>query len=264
MEPIRRGYVDGRVGQLHYAEAGRGRPVLFLHQTPRSWDEFREVLPVVGRTHRAIAMDMVGFADSDPPGGELTIEACADGAIDLLCALEIPRASVVGHHTGGVVAVDVAARRPDLVDRLILSSTTLVDARIRERLVGRPPIDEVEPRADGSHLLELWRRRSDFYPPKRPDLLQRYVLDALKVFDRVEDGHHAAHRYVMEEAVGRIAAPTMLLVGTEDPFVFGRHHSLAAAIPDCVVRELVGGMVPMVDQMPSEFAEAVLDFLRVD
>jgi pimeloyl-ACP methyl ester carboxylesterase len=38
--------------------------VLLLHQTPRSWDEFRDVLPLLGRSRRAIAIDLVGFGDS--------------------------------------------------------------------------------------------------------------------------------------------------------------------------------------------------------
>src|SRR5262245_36707440 len=61
---IRLGYVDSEFGQLHFAACGSGAAVLMLHQTPRSWDEFLEVLPLIGRRRRAIAMDMVGFGQS--------------------------------------------------------------------------------------------------------------------------------------------------------------------------------------------------------
>ena len=50
--------------QTHYAMAGQGKPVLFLHHTPRFWDEYREAPPVVGQKYWAIAMDTVGFSDS--------------------------------------------------------------------------------------------------------------------------------------------------------------------------------------------------------
>ena len=46
---IHRGYVDVPWGQLHYAALGQGRAVVLIHQTPRSWDEFRDVLPRAGR-----------------------------------------------------------------------------------------------------------------------------------------------------------------------------------------------------------------------
>jgi hypothetical protein len=44
---IRRNFADTPRGQIHYAAAGNGRPVVLLHQTPRSWDEYKEVLPII-------------------------------------------------------------------------------------------------------------------------------------------------------------------------------------------------------------------------
>ncbi len=44
---VRFGYADTSFGQLHYAEQGRGPVILLLHQTPRSWDEFRELIPLL-------------------------------------------------------------------------------------------------------------------------------------------------------------------------------------------------------------------------
>ena len=52
-----------RAGAL--AEAGEGRPVVLLHQTPRSGDEFAEVLPILGRHRRALAIDLPGMGASD-------------------------------------------------------------------------------------------------------------------------------------------------------------------------------------------------------
>ena len=51
---VKRGFADTVDGQIHYAMAGKGDPVLFLHQTPRSWDEYRDVLPIIGKHYRAI------------------------------------------------------------------------------------------------------------------------------------------------------------------------------------------------------------------
>jgi pimeloyl-ACP methyl ester carboxylesterase len=258
---IRRSYADTPEGQIHYAEAGQGRPVLLLHQTPRSWDEYRDVLPLLGRTYRAIAMDTVGFGDSYRLKGEASIEGFALGVIQLMNALSIRLASIVGHHTGGVVAVEVAAAHPDRVEKLILSSTPYVDAEDRERRKARPPIDHVKEKPDGSHLGELWQRRMSFYPKSRPDLLRRFVLDALKVWHDVESGHRAVNAYRMEERVPLIKAPTLVLAGTDDPFSYPRMKPLSEHIPGRQTAEIKGGMVPMVDQMPEEFAKVVMDFL---
>src|ERR1700760_2252464 len=98
---IERRFVQTPRARIHVAIAGSGTPLLLLHQTPRSWDEFRDVLPLLGRHYRAIAMDTVGFGDSDAlPEGEDSIESWAASAFDLLDALGIGETAVAGHHTG--------------------------------------------------------------------------------------------------------------------------------------------------------------------
>ena len=111
MPPIRRAFADLSVGQVHYAHCGDAdRPaVLLLHQTPRSWAEYRAVLPLLGGRYRAIAMDTAGFDDSSDGGVPASISQWARVACELLDALNIRQADVVGHHTGGVVAIELAA-----------------------------------------------------------------------------------------------------------------------------------------------------------
>src|SRR5438552_7607772 len=178
---VRRAFVRVGDGEIHYAEEGAGPPVLLLHQTPRSWDEYRDVLPLLGERFRAIAMDTIGFGDSSkPPLGDDSIERWAEIAASLLDALEIERAAVVGHHTGAVLAVEIAAAVPERVEAAVLSSAPLVDDGYRTAHSGRAVVDEVEPKPDGSHLTELWRLRQPFYPEGDVDLLERFVVDALK------------------------------------------------------------------------------------
>jgi len=257
-----RGFVDTPDGQIHYRTAGSGRPVLLLHQTPRSSDEYRDVLPILGREFRAVAMDTIGYGDSHKPRGTCTIEDYADGARRFLDGLGIARTMVVGHHTGAVVALELAAAHPDRVERLVLSASPFVDAEDRERRKTRPPIDEVRLKPDGSHLAELWQRRLSFYPKDRPDLLTRFVIDALRAGEKVEEGHRAVGAYRMEDRIGRIRCPTLVVCGTEDPFSYPRMELVARRIPGSRAVPIPGGTVAMVDQMPEAFAAAILEFLR--
>jgi len=57
---VHRRYLDTPDGQIHYVTAGSGRPVLLLHQTPRSWDEYRDVIPILARERRVVALDTIG------------------------------------------------------------------------------------------------------------------------------------------------------------------------------------------------------------
>jgi len=259
---IRRAYARVPHGQLHYAECGDAAApaVLLLHQSPRSWAEYRAVLPLLGVRYRAIAMDTVGFGASDPLPGVASIEAWAGAAVQLLDALGIARAHVVGHHTGGVIAAELAARHGARVGALVLSSTPFTDATFRRARAERPPIDVVEVRADGAHLAALWRQRQAFYPADRPDLLHAFVLDALKV-DDVEAGHRAVAAYRIEDRIASIRQPTLLIRAPDDPFAASHAAEWLAHLPQAQAVDIAGGMVPLPDQLPQAFADAVLRFL---
>ena len=261
---MHKAYAETRFGQIHYAESGAGEPVLFLHQTPRSWDEYRDVLPILAPKYRAIAMDTLGFGASSGYDCIWSIELFADAVEGFLADMKIESVSLVGHHTGGVIAMEVAARNPSLVKNLVLSGVPYVDEDRRKYVAGRPPIDGVEPKADGSHLLDLWNRRTDFYPMDRPDLITRLVQDAVRVIDRVEEGHVAVNSCLMEERIGRVQARTMIVCGELDSFSLPDVPKLQNRIAGSVTEILPNTGVSSVDHSPEQFARAVIRFLDSD
>lgn len=257
---IRRGYAETSFGQMHYAECGAGAPIVLLHQTPRSWDEYREVLPLLGRTHRAIAVDTAGFGASAPIV-EHTIEMYAASIVAFLAAMHLRRITLVGHHTGGVVAVEVTAQALERIERLVLSSTPYVDAEGREARQQRPPIDHIDVEPDGRHLVEMWQHRQPFYPVGRPDLLSRFVRDALGLDpNNLEKGHEAVARYVMEDRIGAVTCAVLCIGASADPFAFPELDKLRAALPDAEVAVIEGGMVPLMEGHPNEAAQLIASF----
>jgi pimeloyl-ACP methyl ester carboxylesterase len=260
---IVRRFVETPAGTLHCAIAGTGRPVLLLHQTPRSWDEYRDVLPLLGRDVQAIAVDTIGFGDScKPPLDHDSIEHWAAVSVGLLDTLGIERFAVVGHHTGAVIATEIAAAFPQRVDAAVLSASALVDAAFRARHSQPSGVDNVRRKADGSHLTELWRIRQQWYPRGDIDLLERFVVDALKAGPRAAEGHAVVARYVMETRLPLIRCPVLVMAPTEDPHAYPQARPLAQAIAGSRYVEIEGGMVPLPDQMPEAFARHVLEFLR--
>jgi pimeloyl-ACP methyl ester carboxylesterase len=261
---VHRRFLDTPDGQIHYVTAGMGRPVLLLHQTPRSWDEYREVIPLLARERRVIAMDTIGYGESYKPPGRSEIEDYARGAAALLDGLGIDSTAVVGHHTGAVIAMELAASRPDRIERLVLSACPFVDAADRDRRqrTGGHRVDHVEPKPDGTHIAELWQIRQRFYPKDRPDLLTRFVADALRAGDKIREGHGACSRYRMEEKIGRVRCPTLVTWGTQDPYAAPQGEVVARHIRGSRIAPVEGGSVAVVDEMPDAFARLVLDFLR--
>jgi len=260
---IRRRFIDTSAGAIHIASSGQGFPILLLHQTPRSWDEFRDVLPLLGQQFQAIAIDTVGFGDScQLPLAEHSIERWAGIAFEVLDALDLPRAVVCGHHTGAVTALEMAASRPERVAALVLSSCPMNDAQRREAHAGKRTIDDVERRADGAHLGELWCRRQPFYPAGDIALMERFMTDAIKAGDMAAHGHVVVRNYVMEQRIGQVASPTLVLKAGSDPHASPYAERVAAAIAGSTLVTIEEGMVPMPDQLPAQFSRCILDFLN--
>lgn len=274
---VRFAYADTPLGQLHYAEAGEGTPIVLLHQTPRSADEFAEVQPLLAAGHRVIAMDMYGFGQSAKPAGPQTIEHYASGVHALTDELGLDRFAVLGHHTGSFVAVEVAAAVPERVTAVILSGAEYADAGFRAAVSGAMTggehsdegvavdVDTAEIQEDGGHLTTLWAKRYPLYPKGRPDILDRFIRDALAPGVVPAEGHLACARYVMEDRVDLVTAPVLLLANTADPVSYPHTAKVAGAFPNARsvdVVEIAGGTVAVMEQKPAEVAEAALGFLR--
>ena len=102
--------------------------------------------------------------------------------------------------------------------------------------------------------------RAPFYPPSI-DLLERFVIDALKAGDRAGGGHTTVARYGMKPKLPLIKAPTLIIKPTEDPFAGPEAEKLAPHLPHARLVDLPGGKIPAPDQLPAEFAQLVADFL---
>ncbi|WP_284748210.1 alpha/beta fold hydrolase [Amycolatopsis sp. RTGN1] len=265
MTTVEYGYVTVPGGQVHYAEQGSGPAVLLLHQTPRSLDEYRELQPLLATGHRVIALDMPGFGNSAALPAPQRIEDYAQGTLAALDALGVGRTAVLGHHTGGVVAVELAAAAPDRITAVVLSSTPWTDAGYRASHVDGPGVDGAVREPGGGHLLAWWEQRRPYYPAGATGLLDRFVRDALAPGVDPREGHLACARYRMERRIGLVRAPVLLLGGADDPFALpaveplARHLTAAAVVHRAVID---GGTVALMEDKADDVAAVVLPFLH--
>ncbi|MGY6655520.1 alpha/beta fold hydrolase [Amycolatopsis sp. TRM77291] len=262
---MRYGYADTPLGQLHYAEAGEGEPIILLHQTPRSLDEFVELAPLLAPSHRVIAMDMYGFgmsAKPDPTEPQ-TIEMYATGLLALVDALKLDSFAVLGHHTGSFVASEVASHAPERVTAAVLSAGEYMDATARAA-ESEPPVDTATTQEDGSHLVHFWQDRYPSYPVGRPDILNRFIRDALAPGLDPKAGHLACSRYLMEERVALVTCPVLIIAPTDDPVSYPHTERLRNGYPNAKhvqVAEIVGGRVPLMEERAEDVAQVVLEFM---
>jgi pimeloyl-ACP methyl ester carboxylesterase len=248
------------MGQVHCIEAGSGdaTPLLLLHQTPRSVDEFAEVVPILAADRRVIAMDTPGYGCSDRVPGRPDIADYARAAIDVLDACGVDRVIAVGHHTGGVIALEMAAAGPERIERVVMSGPVYTDAAGRAELL--PWFKQWTVAPDGSHLVDKWRKMAQWLP--RPPLVQRLVVDLFRAGEESEQGHFAVAEYRMEDRLPLVQCPGLLLYCRDDPFASPeRAAPLRAAFRPAREVTIPAGIFAA-NEAPELFAGAVLDYVR--
>jgi pimeloyl-ACP methyl ester carboxylesterase len=115
--------VDGV--RLHYVERGTGTPLVLLHGNGSMIEDFQSsgLIDLAAKKYRVIAIDRPGFGYSERPRSTVwTPEAQADLIAAALKEIGVPRAIVLGHSWGTLVAVSLALKYPQEVQALILAS----------------------------------------------------------------------------------------------------------------------------------------------
>src|SRR6476660_4089596 len=123
-------------GALYYERQGVGFPVLFVTGLSGFASFWQEQVAAFSRKFDVVTHDHRGIGQSDPTRSGFTVDRMAADVIGLMDALEIERAHVVGHSTGGAIAQILAIEHPNRLASVVLSATwTKPDAYFR-RLFG--------------------------------------------------------------------------------------------------------------------------------
>lgn len=238
-----------RVGEhtIHAAEGGAGVPLLLLHGLAGSCRWWGHNFEGLGKHFRVYAPDMPGFGLSHSREC-FNLHSAADELVRWMQQIGLRRAHVVGHSMGGFVAIDLAARYPEFVNRLVLVSAAVNVADTKTQLNLRqfkPNMCQFKSRLRGLNTLPLLLGDLGRCSP-------RTMLAATQALMRTK----------VQERLQRIKAPTMVLWGDQDAMVpIEQGYALAQHLP---CEELVmienAGHHPMWDQ-PESFNKELIDFL---
>lgn len=245
---VRGEFIDLSGERLYYYAAGSrgsGDPIVLIHGFPTSSHLWLDVVAKLPGGHRVIVLDLLGFGRSDAPlTGDYTVSGHGRRILQLLDALKIERACLVGHGTGGAIAQWAALNAPDRVSRL-----ALVGSATAEGWFARP-----HPIGKRFRMLIL-RLPSWGWVPFVRGAIARSYSDA-------ERGYRSAELYLM---------PFLEVDGVK---VLRRHFAhldngeigmLAARSDDIAVPTVVTPRTPwrfMPEEAPSEVAAAIAQLFR--
>ena len=234
----------------------------------------RQVPALAAAGYRVVAFDLTGhgFSDKPPLAAEYSAGAMTSFVLDVMDAVGIRRAALVGHSMGGAVSASVALAAPERVARLALLSPVGFGEVLGLRL-GRwlspelavpllPGLGRVAmaaPRwalASSFHLVwgggPVTLTLDDVEEYRAPTQFPGYV-PALR---------HLVHAFAWEphaeEQLARITCPVLVLFGTRDRVVIPRRaRELVRLVPDGHL-ELVDGAGHMVQEERADEVNAVL------
>ena len=263
-------------GSIHVERYGRGgTSILLIHGFGTSGFLWRNVGPSLAHArHTAIAVDMLGYGESDrPPDAEFGIAAQAHYVTEAMSSLGISRAAIVGVDLGGAVALRLAVTSPAHVSHLVLvnslthSSTPAGDVRGLRRSIARFTLQIANGLMGAAPLLTPLLEGSVAdreYMPWR--LVARYLAPYVG-----QDG--ARHFLALASSVTAqdmadvepddVRAPTLIVRGDADQWVEDEVAvRLAGAIPSSRLVRLpgVGRLVP--EEAPDQLVGLILDFIE--
>jgi pimeloyl-ACP methyl ester carboxylesterase len=239
------GLRDGRRLAMHrLAEGTTGRTVVLCHAAPGSGVFDPDPEATWSRGVTLLSPDRPGYGSSDPPVfGAGGFPAAADDLAEALDHLDTGPVGLAGWSAGGLVALALAARRPDLVDRLVLIATPAPDDQIPWmpaglRATSALPVSDdpgrwigllssAGPGTVGSATAGAGPDGSNVAGPDAAALDSadgRLRLEAMlrEAFRQGEAGLAADRAAILSPwgfEPGQIAAKTLLLYGAKDPIV---------------------------------------------
>jgi pimeloyl-ACP methyl ester carboxylesterase len=256
---MQRGYVDTKLGQVHYVEHGEGgETILLLGSSSRSSRMFLNLMEVLAPNFRVIALDRLGTGSSDPLPSGLQMRDLGENVIDAMDALGIEKANIYGFHTGNKIGSTIAAGWPERVERFIFAGQThsiLPDAKDRNKAIGdraktyAGQLDEerglvISWATLSQRVSSLWWQTEHFErgePARGVQEAQRVLLDELQSFEAIRDLYSLNFGYDMEADWARITCPTLVLevVTAREDYVYERQgEAVQAKIPGAELTRL--------------------------
>ncbi|WP_312141971.1 alpha/beta fold hydrolase [Pantoea septica] len=248
---------------LPYSLQGEGETTFVLmHYLGGSHRTWFPTLPWLDRAARCVALDMPGFGAASGME-DYDVAAMADRVDETLRHLQLEKVILVGHSMTGKVALALAARRPDYLQRLVL---------VAPSPPGPQPMSEQDRQAqaafDGS------RQQAETFvdgacSARLPDVLREVAIaDAQRA---APAAFHAwalhGSREDLREQTGRLELPAMMVLGSEDgnvPGVEAQREVMRAHLPqgELEIIDGAGHLMPM--QTPQALAERMLAFAQRD
>lgn len=252
--------------KLHYLDAGRGAPVVLLHGLGGDGSRWQPNIEPLAREFHVIALDQIGFGQSDKPLANYHTGMLAEFLVDFLKAVGIPRASLVGNSMGASVALYTAVHYPQAVDKIVLADGGGYVTPGAPRRAPDPHLRAIQNSVTREETREFFRvlfHNKNLVTDRMVEQQWPMRLRSAFTITKIQESGEKGLGALTEAEVRGVKAPTLI--------VWGRYDELAnPAGADRLARAIAGSRKVMIDDcghMPQlekadEFNRLVRDFLK--
>ena len=144
--------------KIHYAVRGIGPTLVFLHGGGDSGEHsFAHQLDVFSEHHHIVAPDQVGQGRTPDVPGPLSYTAMMEDTAQLLRKLKLQHTDIVGFSDGGILALMLAVRHPELVGRLVISGVNIAPEGLGQEALDELRANQIpKPKSIDEKLAHLW------------------------------------------------------------------------------------------------------------
>ena len=121
--------------KISYTDSGKGAVVVLLHGFLENKHMWKEIIPVISRNKRVLAIDLLGHGHTECLGYIHPMELMAEAVAAVLKSLRIRKITLIGHSMGGYVSLALSEKNPEMIRGLcLLNSTSTSDDTSRKKL----------------------------------------------------------------------------------------------------------------------------------
>ncbi|MEZ5382518.1 MAG: alpha/beta hydrolase [Microthrixaceae bacterium] len=267
-------------GSLHVVSAGHGPPLVLLHGVTLQWWTWSPLFHLLADRCRVVAWDMRGHGRSEAGSDGVSLEATGRDLVELLEALELHDAVVVGHSMGGMAMGRSAIDHPDrLVPRtgglvFLSTATTPVSPRFLPGYLGAGAgvLAGAADRAGALPVERLWRPgdlsasliRVAFGDEPSSVAIEavRQMIAAVPAATSIQAGE-AILNHDLSDDLGNYGGPALVIVGSHDHLTPLRlAERTVALLPQAELQVVEGAGHQVMQEAPHLLAELIDRFAR--
>ena len=285
-------FADVNGVRLHYARAGQGKLILFVHGFPEFWYAWKDLLPEFGRDHLAVAPDMRGYNLSSKPAGvsDYAVPHLVDDLRALAKSLGHEKFVLVAHDWGGGVAWSLGIHHPECLEKLVIINAP--HPALFERELNRNPAQQAasqymllfrSPKAEATlaandyaflvdAVLTRGLKKGHFTEDDRQAYLTAWsqpgaLTGSLNWYRAAGIGPPTkadaeAHSFEPSAGPSKVNVPTLVIWGEKDQALVKENlEGLEEYVPDLTVRRIADGTHWVIHEQPAAVAAHIREFL---